>query len=427
MEKTTKRMIISVLTLVLTVAALGTTTFAWFSLSTTSRISNISGQVTGGEGLEVKLVRDGGTSSAWLANIDANTLANFYPQNFRFEAVTTDDPNATEFFMMKQSDEGFITLDGATQKNMHYLEFDIQLRSQTPGIVRLTGLEFPDATNPPVDLVIDGNAYEQFDNLEEKTNYTVRTRAKNAARVSISQLDKEGNQLATQVYQNGDETPTHGADGGLRYDGSNIIGNHVMGTTGVNFGQWSYLTQSRGLKIYSDISDLANPVLLNDPTGITILAAETSVNIDALTYRTTINLLEGGVGGTGYYSASFRVRIWIEGWDADSYDSIYNALLSVNFTFQKPNLTNLDLLNYSKELLTPILASFGYTAGNNALPETVANLPITYQIDQSGTYSNLESPYTLPAGTYNLKAIITGENNVGELATVEVIQAINLP
>ena len=53
MKKTTKRMIISVLTLVLTVAALGTTTFAWFSLSTTSQISNISGQVTGGEGLEI--------------------------------------------------------------------------------------------------------------------------------------------------------------------------------------------------------------------------------------------------------------------------------------------------------------------------------------------------------------------------------------
>ena len=428
MKKTTKRMIISVLTLVLTVAALGTTTFAWFSLSTTSQISNISGQVTGGEGLEVRLVRDGGTSSGWMANIDADTLANFYPENFRFEAVTTADPEASEFFMMQQSEEGFISLNGPTSKNMHYLEFDIQLRSQTPGIVRLTGLEFPDATNPQVTFPIDGNAYEQYNNLGANTGYTVLTRAKNGARVSISQLDENRDQVEgnTQVYQNGDSVTPTNEDGSLRYNDPNIIGNHVMGNTGVHFGQWSYLTDSRGLRIYSDVSDPTNPIQLTNPTSITILEAHTDV-IDSSTYRTTINLLEGGVGGTGYYSASFRVRIWIEGWDADSYDSIYHALLSVNFTFQKPNLTGEDLLIYSQYLLTNVLASFDYTVGNNTLPETVASLPVTYEIgDATGTvssFSPLASPYTLPSTPFSLRATITGDDD----STLQVVQLIPVP
>ena len=55
MKKLSRKLLISIFTLVITVLAVGASTFAWFALSTTSQVSNIGGKVTGGEGIEVRL------------------------------------------------------------------------------------------------------------------------------------------------------------------------------------------------------------------------------------------------------------------------------------------------------------------------------------------------------------------------------------
>ena len=53
MSKLSRKLVLSVLTLVLSVVALGTTTFAWFALGQSATIDQFQLQATAGEGLEI--------------------------------------------------------------------------------------------------------------------------------------------------------------------------------------------------------------------------------------------------------------------------------------------------------------------------------------------------------------------------------------
>ena len=55
MKKLTQKLVLSVITMALVVVALGTSTFAWFTLQNTASLEQFSGQVTAGEGMEVSL------------------------------------------------------------------------------------------------------------------------------------------------------------------------------------------------------------------------------------------------------------------------------------------------------------------------------------------------------------------------------------
>ncbi len=366
MKKTTKRMIISVLTLVLTVAALGTTTFAWFSLSTTSNVSNIEGTVTGGEGLEVRIVGPMKTTN-WMANIDVKGQQVF-DELFRFDAVTTNDATNWTFTKMAQDETGYILLNQPAVANSDYLEFEIQLRSQLGGTVQLTGLTFDGSL---VDFVNDGEDYYQYDE-SVATNYTVRTKVAYSARISFTEELGSGTTGGNWVYQYGD------ADGALRpvEDGGvyTVQGNYVMGEQGVAVGQWSYLTDSRGLTISQ------SPGVSYTPENANILAADTDIR-DGSTPKTVVNLVPG-VGGENYYGAKLKVRIWVEGWDADAYDSIYKAVLNINLIFQKPNLSPQDLYDNSVVVLQEYLNSLSTVAGTTInLPPTINGYNVTWTVN----------------------------------------------
>ena len=55
MKKVTKRIILSIVSLAFIAVALGTTTFAWFTLSNVATVSDIEGTVQAGEGIEITL------------------------------------------------------------------------------------------------------------------------------------------------------------------------------------------------------------------------------------------------------------------------------------------------------------------------------------------------------------------------------------
>lgn len=401
MKKTTKRMIISVLTLVLTVAALGTTTFAWFSLSTTSNVSNIEGTVTGGEGLEVRIVGPMKTTN-WMANIDVKGQQVF-DSLFRFDAVTTNDASTWNFTKMAQDEEGNILLNQAAVLNSDYLEFEIQLRSQLGGTVQLTGLTFGGSS---VDFVNDGENYYQY-NESVATNHTVKTKVAYSARISFTEVLGLESTGGNWVYQYG------GADGvlGPVDDGLGNVtvqGNYVMGTTGVAVGQWSYLTHSRGLTIFYE--DPLNPdnLIPYTPGEAQILAAYTDIRDESNNLRTVVNLVPG-VGGENYYGARLKVRIWVEGWDADAYDSIYNAVLNINLIFQKPTLTPQDLYDNSVTVLQEYLNTRSSVAGTTInLPATINGYNVTWTV---GGTPNTTGTHVIIAGENVITGIIEGNPN----------------
>jgi len=55
MNKIARKLVLSILTVVLTVAALGTTTFAWFTLTNTSVVQPFQAQIVSDTGIEIAI------------------------------------------------------------------------------------------------------------------------------------------------------------------------------------------------------------------------------------------------------------------------------------------------------------------------------------------------------------------------------------
>lgn len=321
MKNTSRRIITSVLTLVLTVIALGTTTFAWFSLSTVSNVSNISGDITAGDGLEVRLYSTEAKKTSWKSNLSASDVEDFIEEitvaDFQFAPVTATALTTfkTQGTTTGGSNDGNIWLGPEATANTHYLEFEIQFRSQEGGYVNLTDLTFGGTT---VTFTPDGDEYIQMAG-KDAGNRTVTTRAAYGARVSFDET----------VFQ-------YGGDEEITTTETTVSGNTFMnGTTGIDAGQWSYLTTSKELKFYSDEAGATQITA----SSATILKAESSEDLGSgEAARVKIDLDKKTAGDVVTYEGSRTIRIWIEGWDADSYDSIYGAELIVSMIFEKTTI-----------------------------------------------------------------------------------------
>src|SRR5690554_2965812 len=131
MSKLSKKAILSVLTLVLTVVALGATTFAWFTLGTTATVDQFNVEVRGSEGLEISLDGDN-----WYTRLNSTTMNNHINSVFangRLDAVTLNDATADfddwKFQKFNGMTGSTVNLTGAT-KNNEYLEFNLQFRTK---------------------------------------------------------------------------------------------------------------------------------------------------------------------------------------------------------------------------------------------------------------------------------------------------------
>ncbi len=323
MKKLSKKIIVSVLTLVLTVVALGTTTFAWFSLSTVANISNITGEVTAGEGIEVRLYGEYGASGVyatdWKANLSETDVKDFIDTIFanqELTAVTTADGVA--YKQMAATAGGLLHLNGNAEANVDYLKFEVQFRSQNIVDVGLLSLEFVIDENNPKVFSPDGAAYVQVDG-ESAGNLPVETHAAYAARVSFGQTES-GTYVVRSFQLPGDIDVNSAGDA--------VEGNTFMtGSTPIAAGQWEYLTVSKGLQIFANAT--ASDPIESPFTGITFLKADENDDSTALEAL----VIPVATDNSGMFEGSVDVRIWIEGWDADAYDAIYATVLNVSLTF----------------------------------------------------------------------------------------------
>ena len=55
MTKMTRKLLLSIITVVLTVVALGTTTFAWFTLTNTAQIQEFEAKIIADSGIEIAI------------------------------------------------------------------------------------------------------------------------------------------------------------------------------------------------------------------------------------------------------------------------------------------------------------------------------------------------------------------------------------
>lgn len=290
MSKLSKKAILSVLTLVLTVVALGATTFAWFTLGTTATVDQFNVEVRGSEGLEISLDGDN-----WYTRLNSTTMNNHINNVFtngRLDAVTLKDATANfdqwEFEKFDGMTGSTVNLTGAT-KNNEYLEFNLQFRTKNDDQkVQLTAM-----TLTSTGLPWTPDVPYKFENGDDVSSTTTGLQVfpHYGARVSLNdkifQADLESNNLGFDL----------------------------------NKGAHNYLAVKNGLTEIDGPSPL--PTYVDGATGV-----------NSVTTTTPIVVLGSFISGTDYNTGVVTVRVWLEGWDANTYDAIFDGTLQIGFTFE---------------------------------------------------------------------------------------------
>jgi len=285
MKRITRKFITVLMSITFSFVALGTVTFAWFTLTNVSTIAPFEVDVSTSEGIEVAL-GDETYSDEWFAEIPASIMMVYlkslgYDESFGLKNVTS--PDGINFRDMYKNDVEDSVLGG-------YLEFKLRLRSPVGGqnIYITTNTGF---SSNPIEWMADATFHNSKGELiiaGDLVNYSVES----AMRMSFQSKDE------LIVY----ELP----------DSEN---NTAQGTT----------PQIPGAVEYYNVKHSLNPLSIE---GVSLAETITSfVGAPEVLTLPTENPVDN------YYQGSITIRIWIEGWDSDCIDALMKKNLTINLQF----------------------------------------------------------------------------------------------
>ena len=295
MKNLTRKLMLSIVAIALVVIALGTSTFAWFTLSNKASVGQFNAEVTAGEGMELSL-----DQINWYSSIPEEVIQTQIKANFEAEpvgvvnttgapiltAVTTND--LISFNKLKADQTGW---EIATE-NVDFIKIKIYVRAVNLNTVSIDSITVTGASKS---WTADAN-FTDGAGQPVTSGTSVTVSAANAARVGIKGT-------STFVFEN--------------EASSSAPINHVLGNTIPTNGQADYFYQK----------NLVNP---NDIEG-----APTTVIDSVITVGTGVEVLTlNPLTGTSYNTGNFDLFVWFEGFDADTYDSILEMSLNIKMSFE---------------------------------------------------------------------------------------------
>ncbi len=318
MNKIARKLILSALTVVLTVAALGTTTFAWFTLTNTAVVQPFQAQIVADTGIEVALGLEpaGGLLELdWvtaLTTADVESyIATAYSGSFRFNHVTTS--NGVDFFTL-----GIGALSGVTSG---YLELPLHFRSNSADAIDWTQVTLIGGSLPWTSDVAFTAANGTF--YPSASSFNVD--ASDSMRISVQEVAGARTTPAAVVY----EKPAGGTniylgDGSTHLDPDGITPAPndfsdlaVTGDGQGAPGSYNYYYAKTGALPFG--SNAVNPV----------------ATISSMVSSTVLEMTDGAAAGAGAtYYGQVIIRVWLEGYDQNAYNSILARLISASFTFE---------------------------------------------------------------------------------------------
>ena len=330
MKKLTKKTFVGLFALVLAVVALGTTTFAWFTIGNTVEVQDFELNVTGGEGLEVVyLDKENNVVGTWstilatdvlLKNIakeyDVVDVVNGsegdpveFKKQFKFDAVTSDDGLAFKKLELEPNVQ-LTPISDLRKLESGVLEFKLRFRTiAEPTGVDHVKLQWNGVTlksNNPVNWTPD----LPFTGVGGGTvSGAADYYASNGARISVN-----GNLSAPVVY----ESPSTAT-------GNTVLSNNVPNWTQ---GAHDYFKVITGINL-GDKFGGAQEAYKAAPTVQEI--GSTSANI-----KHVANFGDD-VDADGYRYADVTIRIYLEGFDADTFNAILTGSIQIalQFTFKE--------------------------------------------------------------------------------------------
>ncbi len=305
MTKLTRKLLLSIITVVLTVVALGTTTFAWFTLTNTSVVQPFEAEIVADSGIEVAI---GDHATVAAAPLDANWVTTLTTQVIEDYLESQYNAERIIFNHVTTADgENFSTL-GATSltgTTVGYIEIPLSFRSDSATSIQWTSV----AMTSPLEAWTVDVAFTDSSGTLRNPNDSIQIDASNAMRIAMISSATYGD--FTVAYEKpaasngnivlGEQTAADFQNGGVGDDGA------------MNY----YYAKNNMLPFGSD--------------SVTTLATVTDIN-----GQTVITMVDVSGSGTDYQAANFgqvMIRIWLEGWDANAYNSVLSRVISTQFVF----------------------------------------------------------------------------------------------
>lgn len=304
MKNIARKLVLSALTVVLTVVALGTTTFAWFTLTNTAVVQPFEAQIVADTGIEVTLDPTG----AWYTTLTTAQITSYITTEygaFRFAHVTT----ATGY-------SSFNTLgaSGLTNTSSGYLEIPIHFRSNSADAINWSAVTI---TSPYTAWVSD-TTFTATTGAVIATG-SIPQDASNAMRVSIQGI-VAADPAHVVVFERAATNNNNVVLGGDGVTPVNYADGVAVGQG--NAGSYNYYFAKTGALV---------------PGTDAVVTAPTVQLINDSNQQRVVDLTADDTYGTTYYGIA-TVRIWLEGWDADSYNSLLARLITASFTFVGTNV-----------------------------------------------------------------------------------------
>jgi hypothetical protein len=303
MNNIARKLVLSALAVVLTVVALGTTTFAWFTLTNTAVVQPFEAQVVADTGIEVAIgVAPGGDLELldWVTTLTTSDINDYitaaYPTGFRFDHVTTT--NGIDFFTLLGG-----ALSGTTEG---FLELPIHFRSNSATSINwtqvtLTGGALP-WTSDVAFTAANGTAYT--------AGSSFNVDASDSIRIAIQEVTGGGSALV--AYEKPASATNMFLGTGGDFTDLVTLADDNLGAA----GSYNYYYAKTGFL----------------PVGSG--AVVTVSTLDAITSSNILTMNDGVAAGlTQLYYGQITIRIWVEGYDQNAYNSILARLITSSFTF----------------------------------------------------------------------------------------------
>ncbi|MGI6787202.1 MAG: hypothetical protein ACOX5X_01425 [Acholeplasmataceae bacterium] len=328
MKKLTKKTLMAVFAFVLAVVALGTTTFAWFTLGQTVKVDGFDVNVQGGEGLEMAYIsHDGDTNrSGWVSYISGDDMLGYlsteysaptnFTTDFQFKAVTSTDGKIFKPFVYDGSAAPSLGVDIAatTQKTLDdgILEFKLKFRTQASGTAQLTwnSVTLAEARDAG-DLGWEaGVAY-----THNKANAGESGNGSIAAGESLNYYTDAGARISVT---SGDTTKVFEKPDG---DYNTVLGNGTTTPAALAFnkGAHNYFENATG---HDNLPTLFSSITNTVETVTSINGTQFAVDFPA-------------AGSPGdYRELVVTVRVYLEGFDPDTFNCILSGKLKIALGFK---------------------------------------------------------------------------------------------
>lgn len=311
-----KKLYISFITLILLFVTFGTVTFAWISLSTINNIEGLSLSASGGDELQISL--DG---------INYNSVLTAEQLHEMFETIRLIDVTSTDGLTFQT---GGIRDVGEAIANEHYLSFDLWFQTTVKEnhvyLVNNVSDQVAYDTSATGTYVVSNGVmwtakYDFWYGPDEDDMIYKgdegRYYSSDTIRISVTELKDESNlndlraidELNQIIFDpSGDETRGYGKPYGMY--------SYFIARTRYFIGLPN-TTQEVSYRL-TEI-DPYNPYQALDNDSLVAVLQETG---------------EVNENGKTIYQGKVRINIWIEGWDADTFDSVENDRVKIQLQFK---------------------------------------------------------------------------------------------